>query len=722
MSDDEDDEDINENFEPACPSPVPAERAEPPSVQLGFDPRPLGKKKKEIAQSSGDEPLQQEDGDPEDDDDDDDGPFENTDARGSDELESEASTATPLSLDFTLPKLVFIFEKMGAQPPNAAVLSHAARLIDANRDKISSAPHATVSHFVKTITSAAMLEVAMGSHAIGEDFCRSIISATEAPDYIVSTEVYHRLLEELDLGSHHDYPGLQVVLESFSLIERKPGASVGIAASFSIDDKRLTIMTMTFALLELWPGSMALGTSLFKHLICRRGDGSAADHAVKKHRIYNVVNIVLRVLAGDARSGAIDVKVATRLVGNLLNTSEGITRHALAQEISHLVAYCTKATAPSTKGKGAKITVAVYADTPSSSTRLPGQVGDFLKHLTLLTHERKDRRLDMVGLLAGVLTDHIMAYNSTPKLMNPALHMVLVLPPLEVAIALAREIMEESSNSHVRVAVLGAMVSIVTTMATLDDLFRVQEGFWNLVLKFMNEDPVEKVRLLAVDAIEAAGKVLARRTESATPSVTAVTAAATGTAPAAALGGYGPSTTPSCLQVLPGNVIIALVIKCGDVSTKVQDRASALLFGTNDDPDDVPLGGDLGFSGLTSEAPRFEFRDAFDSFEPKVKLAVAKILLGLDLVATQSPDSFHDGALRRLQKVARAVQLPCPMLPPRQKSNTPGALGTAEQLQPRPALWAADSGGDEEVEVDDCEDQGRTVATYFHARRARHHS
>ena len=538
----------------------------------------------------------------------------------SSEDEDEDDGGETSSLDFPMSKLLFIFEKVSSQPPSAEILFHGVKLILVNREKIVHAPREAVGQFMAFLGRKEMLEEAMGSVPLSEEYVKALVVLAEAPDFIIPTRFYHQLIDELDLGSYEDFPGLRSILSALALLPPQLSSSTGFSP---LAGNRLEFMTMTFALLEMWPGSVPLGSSLFKLLfLAKRDNGSsgAQDYALMKKRVCRAVNITIRALSGDAKGAIIEVKYASRLIGNLLNTSESITRLALMQEVSHLVSSCAEFMA-GTKGKNHSAAV---------EHLLPGQVADWLKHLTLLTHERKDKRLDMVGLLSLVLSDHIAAYSSSPKLAVPALHMVLHVSPLNVAVGIAQDTMASSSNSHVRASTLGVLVETVL-QSPREAALGVQNRLWDLILLFMTEDPVEKVRLGVLEAMETVGRMYV---------VYSNQDQADG---ASTVGSADEVPTAEMLRTLPPNLLIAVATKCGDVSFKVQARASALLMGADCDGED----------GITPA-----IIGALKSASASTKSEVALILIGLDVAAVRSPENYENSTKTRLRALGQLVELP----------------------------------------------------------------
>ena len=90
---------------------------------------------------------------------------------------------------------------------------------------------------------------------------------------------------------------------------------------------RLTLTTMTYALLGLWPDSKKLGSKLFRQLL------KEPDADTRARATSTTLNIMLRVLSGGAgKTTPVDVQDAVRLTGNLLNVDGGALRRALSLE------------------------------------------------------------------------------------------------------------------------------------------------------------------------------------------------------------------------------------------------------------------------------------------------------------------------------------------------------------------------------------------------------
>lgn len=106
-------------------------------------------------------------------------------------------SATPPPLDFPLSKILFIFEKMNNQSLSVELLSHATKLVGANKDKIQRASYADVSQLMNLFMKKEAFEEALSQPLIFEMSRAAILILTEAPDYLVPAAMYHRLLEEL---------------------------------------------------------------------------------------------------------------------------------------------------------------------------------------------------------------------------------------------------------------------------------------------------------------------------------------------------------------------------------------------------------------------------------------------------------------------------------------------------------------------------------------------
>jgi hypothetical protein len=436
-----------------------------------------------------------------------------------------------------------------------------------------------------------------------------------------------------------------------------------------MEDRRLTLMTMTYSLLGVWPGSSDLGASIFKIIFVKpngSGPESSAEYSAKKQKVHATVNLVLRVLAGGAQNGEVDVCAASRVVGNLLNVSEAATRQAVLQEVSHLVARFMQPV--QSKGKG----TAGY-----DSLQLPGQVGDFLMHLTALTHEKGDKRLDMVALLGRVLQDHLLAYSggTEARLAAPALRMVLATLPMAIAAETAREIMLNSSTAHVRAATLGALVEIATGAvflggknndAALGSALaaggKARAAISELLVLFLAEDPVEKVRLACLDAVETLAAFFAsidnasRSREDSNPSGSATLSPS-------------PCNALTILSALPGKVLASLVVKVGDVSLKVQARAAAILSECNGDDGNISHEENVAH-GKENSAANANFASqtalvtALQSAPTRCKSEVAALILSLDRVMTnarigeEGSEKYCPAARVLVKQLASQVELP----------------------------------------------------------------
>jgi hypothetical protein len=107
------------------------------------------------------------------------------------------SSATPPALDFPLSKILFIFEKMNSQRLSIELVSHATKLVCANKDKILRASNADVSQLMNLFMKKELFEEALSQPSLFEMSRTAILILTEAPDYLVPAAFYHRLLEEL---------------------------------------------------------------------------------------------------------------------------------------------------------------------------------------------------------------------------------------------------------------------------------------------------------------------------------------------------------------------------------------------------------------------------------------------------------------------------------------------------------------------------------------------
>jgi len=479
-----------------------------------------------------------------------------------------------------------------------------------------------------------------------------------------SPHVFSRFV--LDMGSHQDYPGLGLILRIFALLP-------SISKDECIENQRLTLMTMTYSLLGVWPGSSDLGAAIFRSLFVRpknSGPESLAELSTRKTKVHATINLVLRVLAGDAQNGEVDVHAASRVVGNLLNVSEAATRQAVMQEINHLVAYSVKS------GQG-KSTIKTAE---SEFQKLPGQVGDFLIHLTALTHDKGDKRLDMVGILGRVLEDHLIAYSggSEVRLGSAAIRLVLTTLPLTSAADLAREVMLNSSSAHVRAAVLGILVKVCTgsisqssknndavLASSLGSDKKARKNILDLLMLFLAEDPVEKVRIACLEAIETLAaffthidkKIRSQDASNYNNSNLSQTS----------------NSEPCILSSLSGKAFALLIIKLGDTSLKVQARAAAILNGgtvscckidhnENSDEQEIEI---LPSNAVSTSQPAFI--NAFNGASPQSKSEMANLIFSLNLTSTSADEQKFCPAVHTLLKQL-VSQIQIPYLP---QSKTP---------------------------------------------------
>ena len=587
------------------------------------------------------------------------------------ETGASSSISAPLAqtLDFPLGKLLFLSEKMCEQPPSADLCLHASRIVQANREKIICSDQASVAKIFQVFARKDLMEEAMAIPPALEALRGAVLTLSDAPGFVMPISFYHRLLEEVDLGTHHDYPGLKTFLLDFALLPPSPVFCEpgGERLEPKTPERRIVTETLTFALLELWPGSMALGGALFKSIFKRNGSEKFDDgnHAVRRQNIFAVVNLTFRVLAGHAQGCEVDPKLATRLVGNLLNLGEAATRQSLAQEVSHLVAYYSSM---------AKVT----ASGGCSGGTLPGQIGPFLKHLSQLTYEKQDRRLDMVALLTKVLRDHLVAHQSSLKLAAPAVHMVVELLPFDVAVRVTCETMLESSNSHVRAAVLRALIDVLVKDSTvlLGPMGeKGQADLWELLVTFLGEDPVEKVRLAVLDAVEALSPLVAH--------LDSANSGDQGDSSAS------PSAGISTLVNCPAEALVALVLKCGDVSLKVQRRAAGMLGQQGEE-----ISGELKESHLKDVSCSVSMEPLLEALEllgPRAREEIAEIVLGMNHSMERDPELFCEEARLQIKQLARLVGLNYVPQVSKPKKCHPGApikssrpLKLSQQSEPLP--------------------------------------
>jgi len=712
------------------------------------------------------------------DDDDDDDENDSEDLSSSDDEENESST-NPQSLDFPLSKLCFIFEKMGQQPASVDIITHGSRLIRTNSEKLHQAPQTTVAVLATVLTRKEILEEAMLKPTVCTDLCSALLVLADSVDYLMPIEMYHFLLQELDLGSYHDYPGLLNLLKTFSLIQKPLPSSTlctstltnhntdedNFVSTEKIEERRLTLMTMTYALLELWPGSLPLGTSLFKAILSKKHPPARRDSVVtsdpmlqsqetqqhaqaqKRAMVFSVVNLILRVCAGDAKNAPINVSLATRLMGNLVNVSESATQQALRAELNHLVAFYAQPLSPAQKR--------VSGGKRSVVGRLPGQVAAFLTHLAALTYSRQDCRLNVVRMLSGVIQDHILAFDKQQahKLAIPILQLCFSLSPFEAAVDMASNVMCNSTNSHLRFSTLAALVDVwgakvhaaasqglhpdkdinsdedsdaVATAAVSATSKTAMKALWDLIINFMEQDPVEKVRLYCLDAVETIASHLTAL-ESATAKhmasnavSTALTEASVQLSPSrttidtdnderdsksvdvVSISNKLVSSTLSILGILPENVLISLVVRCGDVSPKVQVRAVELLR-LGDPASDNVEGSDRDVEVVGADNEELEPRSSAADLRPclletldrkedseRALTEISEILLGLEVAAGNAISSskgnlqgkkgrseagtFDAAAMKRLTPLFRGVELQYTpsLVTPKQQPNAYG--------------------------------------------------
>jgi len=459
------------------------------------------------------------------------------------------------------------------------------------------------------------------------------------------------------MGSYQDYPGLGSILRSFALLPSSDKDE-------GVENQRLTLMTMTYSLLGVWPGSSDIGAALFRSLFVRsKGSGPepSVEYSVRKINLITTINLVLRVLAGDAQNGEVDVHAASRVVGNLLNVSEAATRQAVMQELNHLVSYSNRCNQKMCTGNHAE----------SEFQRLPGQVGEFLIHLTALTHDKGDKRLDMVGLLGRILEDHLIAYSggSEVRLGSRAIRLVLTTLPLDCAAELTRDVMLNSSSAHIRSAILGTLLKVCTgsisqgsknndavLALSLRSDGKARRKILDLLMLFLAEDPVEKVRIACLEAIEILAAFF-NHTDKETQS--------RDDSKHNNLHTPLSSISKQCaLSILPGKVLALLVIKLGDVSLKVQSRAAAILTCSNDEgkishiENSIEHGKETTSSYIVG-APRPALAIAFDGLPPQFKSEIAYLIFSLEYTSTGAfQQKFCPAAQVLLKQLVSQIKIP----------------------------------------------------------------
>ena len=107
--------------------------------------------------------------------------------------------ATPVAkpLDFDVPKLLFIFERMASQPPSVELIVHASKLIFANASKLVRESRSKLDLIMAIFLRKDMLEEAMSDRETCDKFSRAILMISEAPDYVLPISIYHVLNEEV---------------------------------------------------------------------------------------------------------------------------------------------------------------------------------------------------------------------------------------------------------------------------------------------------------------------------------------------------------------------------------------------------------------------------------------------------------------------------------------------------------------------------------------------
>lgn len=515
-------------------------------------------------------------------------------------------------LRFSTSKLVTIMTQFQNQShPTVALIEHAIRIVEANTELVSAGDLAVAELLSEALLRKAVLDEVIVSFNLSERLVACLRTIASTPEFLLPPRFYLYLLEEFDLGTHLDHAGLNVLL-TFTAIAPGLLDHTALAATWDVP-----MTTMVFSLLELWPASLPLGSNLFK-IMC------AQD---RSHLVPLAVNIFIRVLAGRAKGAVeVDMRHASRFLGNLLNASETVTRTALTCEVAHLCAI---------------------------ETPLPGQLHRFLSYITNLTSkkERNDKRLNMMGMLTRILRNHCLAFATTPKAAIPSISLILSLMPFPLAATTAKEVVLESSNSHMRVALLSALFGVwegsvsaqKTTEPEAPSADTNDASFWNLLVMLAEADRVVKVRLGAIQHMQRAGQHLlglSAQQQGTIPTTTAVTEA----------------PQASFLSFLPPPVIVVLCQKCADTSLPVQALALELLWVDEPAYDDNDSGSVAKRCIKDCPALLAELNHA--SIDPCAMRNIYLVLFSISEIVATNPEWFHPSVVEKIPLLLPWLEMP----------------------------------------------------------------
>lgn len=279
------------------------------------------------------------------------------------------------------------------------------------------------------------------------------------------------------------------------------------------------------------------------------------------------------------------------------------------------------------------------------------KVREFLFYLVNLVDQKQDKRLGIEVLLVRLVQDHITVFATTPKRAIRALEFVFSFVPIHLAAVIVEATFFNSSNSYLRLAGVNLFVD-AWKRALFDDNERARVLLclksWDLLLELIEKDPIEKVRLTALQAIHNVGVCVWDQHKSSGKAGYEISKPGTGF-----------DTQLSLLDVFPTKILCAVCLKCSDVSKVVQGCAASLLL--HDAEQRAP---DQRIN-LLRTIDRMEAQD-------KLKLGAIILLLGKSV---KSREDAHHLKVWQVGDLASEVELPyLPqfLTPPCKKPLLPG--------------------------------------------------
>ena len=200
----------------------------------------------------------------------------------SSEEEEEEEDSPSLVCDMN--KLLAAQQRFLSIQPTSGGVHHSCQLVLANHDNLVNMPHAFISLTMAPLVRKAALDEAVQDADVADVYRAALCGMARSPRWLLPLSFYHGLLEDLDIRSYIDYRGLRRLLEDVGLLEREPSAPAPALAATEVEEgagegpaeicdaergpsrDRLSLTTMAYALLGLWPDSKKLGSKIFRQV------------------------------------------------------------------------------------------------------------------------------------------------------------------------------------------------------------------------------------------------------------------------------------------------------------------------------------------------------------------------------------------------------------------------------------------------------------------------